>query len=64
MQALSEQWREALEELGLWWAPLLPTSGTVAGGKDYAGEPRHVVIMQDDSFDATDSITICSFTTD
>ena len=37
---------------------------TVAGGKDYAGKPRPVVIVQDDSFDATDSITICSFTTD
>lgn len=37
---------------------------TVAGGKDYAGKPRPVVIIQDDSFDATDSITICGFTTD
>ena len=37
---------------------------TVSGGKDYAGKPRPVVIIQDDSFDATDSITICSFTTD
>jgi len=37
---------------------------TVSGGKDYAGKPRPVVIVQDDSFDATDSITICSFTTD
>jgi mRNA interferase MazF len=37
---------------------------TVAGGKDYAGKPRPVVIIQDDSFDATDSITICAFTTD
>jgi mRNA interferase MazF len=37
---------------------------TVAGGKDYAGKPRPVVILQDDSFDATDSITICAFTTD
>ncbi len=36
----------------------------VAGGKDYAGKPRPVVIVQDDSFDATDSITICAFTTD
>src|ERR1700687_344126 len=35
---------------------------TVAGGKDYAGKPRPVV--QDDRFDATDSITICAFTTD
>jgi mRNA interferase MazF len=37
---------------------------TVAGGSGYAGKPRPVVIMQDDSFDATDSITICAFTTD
>src|SRR5271165_1487136 len=37
---------------------------TVAGGKDYAGKPRPVVIVQDDSFDATESITICAFTTD
>jgi mRNA interferase MazF len=37
---------------------------TVAGGKDYAGKPRPVVVVQDDSFDATDSITICAFTTD
>jgi mRNA interferase MazF len=37
---------------------------TVAGGKDYAGKPRPVVIVQDDSFDATGSITICAFTTD
>jgi mRNA interferase MazF len=36
----------------------------VAGGTDYAGKPRPVVIIQDDSFDATDSITICAFTTD
>jgi len=37
---------------------------TVAGGKGYAGKPRPVVIVQDDNFDATDSITICAFTTD
>jgi mRNA interferase MazF len=37
---------------------------TVAGGKDYAGKPRPVVIVQDDRFDGTDSITICAFTTD
>lgn len=35
-----------------------------AGGKDYAGKPRPVVIIQDDSFDATDSITVCAFTSD
>jgi mRNA interferase MazF len=36
----------------------------VAGGKNYVGKPRPAVIVQDDSFDATDSITICAFTTD
>ena len=35
---------------------------TVAGGQDYAGKPRPVVIVQDDNFDATASITICTFT--
>ncbi len=37
---------------------------TVAGAKDYVGKPRPVVILQDDRFDATASITICAFTTD
>jgi mRNA interferase MazF len=37
---------------------------TVAGGKDYAGKARPVVILRDDSFDGTESITICAFTTD
>jgi mRNA interferase MazF len=37
---------------------------TVSGGQDYAGKPRPAVIVQDDVFDATDSITICAFTTD
>jgi mRNA interferase MazF len=37
---------------------------TVAGGKDYAGKPRPAVVLQDDRFDATASITICAFTTD
>lgn len=37
---------------------------TVAGGKDYAGKPRPAVILQDDRFDKTESITICAFTTD
>lgn len=37
---------------------------TVAGGGDYMGRPRPVVILQDDRFDATDSVTICAFTTD
>ena len=29
---------------------------TVAGAKGYAGKPRPVVIVQNDSFDATDSL--------
>ena len=37
---------------------------TVSGGKGYAGKPRPVTILQDDRFDATDSITVCAFTTD
>jgi mRNA interferase MazF len=36
---------------------------TAAGGPDYAGKPRPVVIVQDDRFDATASITICGLTT-
>jgi mRNA interferase MazF len=37
---------------------------TVSGGKGYAGKPRTVAILQDDRFDATDSVTFCAFTTD
>ena len=37
---------------------------TVAGAKDYAGKPRPVVVLQDDRFDATSSITVCALTTD
>ena len=37
---------------------------TVSGGSVYAGKPRPAVIVQDDRFDATASITICAFTTD
>jgi mRNA interferase MazF len=40
---------------------------TVSGGTDYAGyagKPRLAVIVQDDRFDATVSITVCAFTTD
>jgi mRNA interferase MazF len=37
---------------------------TVAGAKDYAGKPRPAVIIQDDRFDRTDSVTICAFTSD
>ena len=35
---------------------------TVAGGRDYAGKPRPVVVIQDDSFDSTASVTVCAFT--
>ncbi|MYE46727.1 MAG: type II toxin-antitoxin system PemK/MazF family toxin [Chloroflexi bacterium] len=37
---------------------------TAAGGGDYTGRPRPVVVLQDDRFDATDSITVCPLTTD
>lgn len=37
---------------------------TVAGGPGYAGKPRPAVILQDDRFDATDSVTLCPVTTD
>ena len=37
---------------------------TAAGGGGYAGKPRPVVIIQDDRFDATGSVTVCAFTTD
>ena len=33
-------------------------------GAGYAGTPRPAVIVQDDRFDATASLTICLFTTD
>lgn len=37
---------------------------TVSGRQNYAGKPRPVVIVQDDNFDVTDSITVCPLTTD
>jgi mRNA interferase MazF len=37
---------------------------TVAGGGAYAGKPRPAVIIQDDRFDANDSIIVCPLTTD
>lgn len=37
---------------------------TASGGNNYAGKPRPVVIVQDDTFDSTASITVCAFTTD
>jgi mRNA interferase MazF len=36
----------------------------VSGGAPYAGKPRPAVIVQEDRFEATSSITLCAFTTD
>jgi mRNA interferase MazF len=36
---------------------------TAAGGPDYAGKPRPVVVLQDDRFEYTASITVCPLTT-
>ena len=36
---------------------------TASAGQGYAGKPRPVLIVQDDRFDATDSITFCPLTT-
>ena len=36
----------------------------MAGGEAYVRKPRPAVIVQDDRFDATNSITVCAFTTD
>lgn len=35
----------------------------LAGGPDYTGKPRPVVILQDDRFADTASVTVCPFTT-
>ena len=37
---------------------------TVSGGSTYTGKPRPAVVVQEDSFDATASITVCAFTSD
>jgi mRNA interferase MazF len=37
---------------------------TAAGGQAYAGKPRPVVILEDDCFSLTDSITVCPLTSD
>ena len=37
---------------------------TASAGSGYVGEPRPVLIVQDDRFDATASVTVCAFTTD
>jgi mRNA interferase MazF len=36
----------------------------IAGGPDYTGQARPAVIVQSDLFDATNSVTLCAFTTD
>jgi mRNA interferase MazF len=36
---------------------------TAAGGGGYAGKPRLVIILQDDRFAATHSVTVCGLTT-
>ena len=36
---------------------------TASGGSAFTGKPRPVVVVQDDAFDGTDSITVCVFTT-
>ena len=37
---------------------------TVSGGASNAGKSRPAVIVQEDRFEATSSITLCAFTTD
>ena len=37
---------------------------TVSGGSDYTGKPRPALIIQDDAFATTPSVTICPFTSD
>ena len=37
---------------------------TAAGGGDYTGKPRPVVIVQDDRFSGTNSVTVCVLTSD
>lgn len=36
---------------------------TIAGGGDFVGKPRPVIILQDDRFEELDSVTICPLTT-
>ena len=37
---------------------------TSSGAPDYGGKPRPVVIVQDDAYAGTNSVTFCPFTTD
>lgn len=36
----------------------------MAAGTGYVAKPRPAVVVQDDRFDATDSVTVCAFTSD
>lgn len=36
---------------------------TAAGGPGYGGKPRPVIVVQNDRFDATESVTVCGLTT-
>lgn len=36
----------------------------MSGGSGYVGKPRPAVVVQEDTFEATNSVTICAFTTD
>jgi mRNA interferase MazF len=36
---------------------------TVSGGSDYVGKPRPAVVIEDDAFADTSSVTICALTT-
>lgn len=37
---------------------------TAAGGGDYSGKPRPVIVLQDDHFEDLNSVTVCALTTD
>ncbi len=37
---------------------------TASGGGDYTGKSRPVVVVQDDLFSETESVTVCPFTSD
>jgi mRNA interferase MazF len=47
-----------------WWKTRRGEVWTAAARGAYTGKPRPVVILQDDRFDATASVTVCPFTTD
>lgn len=37
---------------------------TIAGGPDYTGKPRPALILQDDAYSRTESLTLCPITSD